>query len=81
VLFLVKGHTPTSKEFDDYEWLSTLPENEAGGIGADAEWLTDVAETGVVDVGPEVDASAVEPPTVTARPNVRPIQMGEFLRK
>ena len=81
VLFLVKGHTPTSKEFDDNEWLSTLPENEAGGIGADSEWMTDVAETDVVDVGPEVDATTLEPPTVSAGPNVRPIQMGEFLRK
>ncbi len=115
VLFLIKSREPTSKEFDDAEWLDAL--------GEPIE-LADVAEADVEAHGPELNAGEdismedaapanvspplgrvpedtgaeqdvdedipMEPPTAeeieampaaVGPPKVRPIQMGEFLRK
>jgi hypothetical protein len=82
VLFLRKDREPTCKGFDDYEWLRTLPENDTDAEVAGDEWMQDVAESNVVEEGPEVEPD--EPTNATnavPRPKVRPIPMGEFLRK
>ena len=47
VLFLKKEKEPTCNEFDDNEWLRTLPDE-----AIDGEWLQDVPEADVAAVGP-----------------------------
>ena len=84
VLFLKKEREPTSKEFDDHEWLRTLSEHTEVP-GAARQWDQDIPNPDVMEVGPEINAASgnAEGPATAAptRPNVRPIQMGEFLRK
>ena len=77
VLFLQKAREPACKLFDDEAWLDWL-------AAQPEEWSEDVAESDVADVGPEVAADgdvAMAAPTEPPRAAVRPIQMGEFLRK
>ena len=62
LMFLKKEKDPTSKQFDDDEWIRSLAEAQ--------EVTTDVPEDRV-----EFDQQEVDPK------KVRPIQMGEFLRK
>ena len=62
LVFLKKEKDPTTKQFDDDEWIRSLTEAQ--------EITTDVPEDSTV-----YDQQVVDPI------NVRPIQMGEFLRK
>ena len=62
LMFLKKEKYPTSKQFDDGQWIRSLAEAQ--------EITTDVPEDSVV-----YDQQEVDPKTV------RPIQIGEFLRK
>ncbi len=87
-LFLRKEREPTSKEFDDDEWIQWLLE------GGD-EWSQPVTDADVEAVGPEaeggsqsMDVDSAAPAAVAATgaateepPKVRPIQMGEWLRR
>ena len=61
-MFLKKEKDPTSKQFDDDEWIRLLTEAQ--------EVTTDVPEDSVSYDQQEADL-----------PKVRPIQLGEFLRK
>lgn len=81
---LKKDREPSSKEFDDYEWLPFLTADVEG------EWMDDVPEDDVMETRPEDDvmegggaapAERTDATSAPARPKVRPIQMGEFLRK
>ena len=62
LMFLKKEKNPTSKQFDDDEWIRSLAEVQ--------EVMTDIPEDSVT-----YDQQDVDPK------KVRPIQMGEFLRK
>ena len=88
-LFLKKSREPTCKLFGDAVWLDWLAAQPGDAAAAEAEeWSEDVPESDVVGVGPEVsqtgDVTMEEEPALpaeAARPQVRPIQMGEHLRK
>ena len=62
LMFLKKEKDPTSKQFDDDEWIRSLAEAQ--------EATSDIPEDSVT-----YDQQDVDPK------KVRPIQMGEFLRK
>lgn len=79
MIFLRKSREPTCKHFDDGEWLRALDHEEC---------LQDVPDHDVEMLGPEVDAYEDVPMQpavdVEASPNavqVRPVQVGEFLRR
>ena len=71
-MFLRKTREPQCKQFDDAEWLEALGDAE----GEDAEHL-DVPESAVSDVATQAAASVAS----GGPAQVRPIQMGEFMRK
>ena len=62
LMFLKKEKDPTTKQFDDDEWIRSLTEAQ--------EVTTDIPEESVTSDQQDVDPK-----------KVRPIQMGEFLRK
>ena len=62
LMFLKKENDPTTKQFDDDEWIRSLTEAQ--------EVTTDIPEDSATHDQPDADPK-----------NVRPIQMGEFLRK
>ena len=62
LMFLKKEKDPTSKQFDDDEWIRSLAEAQ--------EVTTDIPEDSVTNDQQDVDPK-----------RVRPIRMGEFLRK
>ena len=73
VVFLRKSKTPTCKAFDDEEWLRTV---QSGS------WAQDVPDSDIEALGPELDAAADAPmPDAGGHEQVRPIQIGEFLRR
>ena len=90
LLFLRKNREPTCKTFDDAEWLEWL-RHEVTRVLGDAsgeEGDTDsIMDDDVEAVGPELapdeDAPMDGSGALTASPPraVRPIQMGEFLRR
>jgi hypothetical protein len=70
-IFIRKDREPACKLFDDAEWLLN---GEAEG-----EWMSDIPEN---EVGDEPSAATDQADEPRAEgPKVRPIQMGEFLRK
>ena len=71
-MFLRKTREPQCKQFDDAEWLEAL----GGAEGEDIEHL-DVPESAVSDVATQAAASVAS----GGPAQVRPIQMGEFMRK
>ena len=74
-LFLIKSREPTCKEFDDEEWLRAA---------ANGEWAEDIRESEVESYGPEVQVGediSMNDASASGQVGVRPIQMGEFLRK
>lgn len=87
VLFLTKAKEPACKHFDDEEWLDSMCTGSPEDSDADDEANADVAAEDVVGVGQEVDSGdnianaggATEQAQVS--PGVRPIQIGEFLRR
>ena len=76
VVFLRKSRTPTSKAFDDEEWLRAVQE---------PGWEQDIPEEDIEAVGPEVeggeDVSMESVDEANGQVSVRPIQIGEFLRR
>ena len=93
VLFLMKEREATSKEFDDNEWLQ-LPEwmqlvaerdvaEEGPEIEEHAQAFPEeyFSGSGSTRAGQQATDGMDTSDAATARPKVRPIQMGEFLRK
>ena len=96
-LFLLKVRDPVCKEFDDEEWLQLLESDTAGAGDEwaqdvpDSEIVAEGLETEAdIAMPPQADSTVVAPiveapmPAANsgpARPKVRPIQMGEFMRK
>jgi hypothetical protein len=76
VMFLRKDREPQCKHFDDLEWLAPEPAEQEDD-GATSE-LDDVLESAVTDAAPAEPADGV---TDDSPVKVRPIQMGEFMRK
>ena len=79
VLFLRKSREPTAKQFDDEEWLREM---------RNSEWFQDVAEEEVDAYGEELEADGDVPMEADGGTEgqrrdvkVRPIQIGEFLRR
>ena len=79
LLFLRKSREPTAKQFDDEEWLRAVQ---------DDDWQQDIAEDDVDSYGDEVEADAAVPMEGVQAAGerrssvaVRPIQIGEFLRR
>ena len=79
LLFLPKSREPTAKQFDDEEWLRAVQ---------DDVWQQDIAEDDVDSYGDEVEADAAVPMEGVQAAGerrssvaVRPIQIGEFLRR
>ena len=68
-MFLKKEKEPSTEMFDDDEWIRSLTEAEA--ITADTPW----AQVTYAAIGDSLQDQSVDPT------NVRPIQMGEFVRK
>ena len=75
-VFLRKSRAPTSKVFDDEEWLRVVQTHE---------WAQDIPESDIESVGSELgaddDASMADAAAATGAVQVRPIQIGEFLRR
>lgn len=89
VLFLRKQREQVNKDFDDDDWIGILhgddvedDEDSDDEAIEGPEWERDVPEERVVQVGSEMEVDAeVAPQPPRPRAQVRPIQMGEFLRK
>ena len=81
-LFLEKEREPSCKHFDDEEWLQAVPEADVVDVGPEME--VDANSTQAPQpaiVAPPDQGTRVEQALGTTQPPVRPIQMGEFLRK
>ena len=76
VVFLRKSRNPSSKIFDDEEWLREVQK---------PNWAHDISEDDVEMTGPEVEAGEDVPMETAAEESgpvkVRPIQIGEYLRR
>ena len=71
-MFLQKAREPVCKQFDDEEWLAVVS-GDSDAHGDDVHMDADVLEAAVADEAPsnlQVESN-----------KVRPIQMGEFMRK
>ena len=87
VMFLQKVREPHCKIFDDEEWVATLCVDDSDDDVDVDGMVDDIPESAVSDLPPPTETQAADGRTGVggetrdASAKVRPIQMGEFMRK